>query len=121
MDEKNNNDNINEQNLFTTLGKLIESKVDNEEISRAHKQGSHLLSLLESEKTKLDPENELKTAVMFIVEGLNSGLHPLDLSKKELQILQEFYGENWYKKFGYKRSEVPHVSISLEKLERLKN
>lgn len=54
-----------------------------------------------------DPEKEMQEAIFYINEGLKSGLHPEDLEKKELQIMYEVYGDNWFEKYGYDRSEVP--------------
>lgn len=54
-----------------------------------------------------DPEKEMKDAIFYITEGLKSGVHPEDLSKKELQIMYDIYGDNWYEQYGYYQDEVP--------------
>jgi hypothetical protein len=54
-----------------------------------------------------DPEKEMKEAILYIKEGLKSGVHPEDLSSKELQIMYDIYGDEWYKEYGYYQDEVP--------------
>ena len=83
-----------------------------EELERYKKMGEHMLSnpnILQTSVIK-NPEDDMKQALMYIVEGINSGLHPTDLSKQEIKILREFYGENWYLKFGFHPSEIPHFN-----------
>ncbi len=54
-----------------------------------------------------DPEKEIMEAVIYIDSGLKSGLHPDNLSQKELQIMYEIKGSKWYEAYGYSSTEVP--------------
>ena len=54
-----------------------------------------------------DPEKEMKEAIFYIREGLKSGLHPEDLSPKELEIMYDVYGDDWGAEYGYERREMP--------------
>ena len=54
-----------------------------------------------------NPEKEMKDAIFYIKEGLKSGVHPEDMSKKELQIMYDIYGDEWYEEYGYNQDEVP--------------
>lgn len=53
-------------------------------------------------------------AVAYIEEGLKSGLMPDDLDENEVILLQKTYGEEWYKKYGFSREEVPEPGLSLQ-------
>lgn len=53
-------------------------------------------------------------AVAYIEEGLKSGLLPQDLDENEVILLQQTYGEEWYKKYGFSREEVPEPGLSLQ-------
>jgi len=62
--------------------------------------------------------NQLMTpadeAVAYIEEGLKSGLLPEDLDENEVILLQQTYGEEWYKKYGFSREEVSEPGLSLQ-------
>ena len=53
-------------------------------------------------------------AIAYIEEGLKSGLMPHDLDENEVILLQQTYGEEWYKKYGFSREEVPEPGLSLQ-------
>jgi len=62
-------------------------------------------------KQLITPADE---AVAYIEEGLKSGLLPEDLDENEVILLQQTYGEEWYKKYGFSREEVPEPGLSLQ-------
>ena len=51
-------------------------------------------------------ENTKFEEATYIVEGLKSGMHPSYLEPNELEILEEAYGKQWYKKFGYTKKDL---------------
>ena len=59
----------------------------------------------------------LSDAVNYIVESVKSGLHPSMLNENEKVILNEFYGEEWYKKFGYVKEDLIDI-VTLKKDEK---
>lgn len=61
---------------------------------------------------KMEPP--LRESVKYVVEGLNSGLHPKYLLEKEVEVLYKYYGEKWYTRWGFKQSDIPekkHISM----------
>ena len=46
-------------------------------------------------------EDSLSDGIFYINEALKSGLHPVELSEKETQLLHDIYGPQWYEKYGY--------------------
>jgi hypothetical protein len=53
-------------------------------------------------------------SVAYVEEGLKSGLLPEDLSEDEVILLQKAFGEEWYKKYGFTKEEVPEPGLSLK-------
>ena len=60
-------------------------------------------------------EQETVKGIFYIKEALKAGLHPKDMSPKEIQLMYEFYGAEWYKEYGYEKEEVPEPQCALEK------
>ena len=48
----------------------------------------------------------IEEALAYIVEGIKSGLHPIDLYNDECTVLIAAYGEQWYEKFGYTKNDL---------------
>ena len=44
----------------------------------------------------------MEEALSYVVQGLQSGLHPKYITEDEDALLQAAYGEQWYEKWGYK-------------------
>ena len=47
-------------------------------------------------------EINMEEALAYVVQGLDSGLHPKYITEDEDALLQAAYGEDWYKKWDYK-------------------
>lgn len=47
----------------------------------------------------------MQEAVLYVEEGLKSGLLPKDLEDDEKVLMKEAYGEKWYVRFGYNTLE----------------
>jgi hypothetical protein len=45
--------------------------------------------------------------------SLRSGLDPFELSPPEIESLEEHYGSEWYKNFGYTEKDVPKSFINI--------
>src|SRR3990167_9943906 len=73
--------------------------------------------MFSDEKMKLVQETskpvETKDIIMYAIQSLKSGLNPMDLSKEEVDALNEIYGEKWYIRFDLKKEEVPQRAISI--------
>lgn len=54
--------------------------------------------------SKVPTYQELAT---YALESIKSGLHPRELSIQEIEAVCKVYGKKWYKKFDYKKSDVP--------------
>jgi len=45
-------------------------------------------------------------AVAYIESSLKSGLHPSMLEENEKALLQDNYGDEWYKRWGYVEEDL---------------
>lgn len=95
-----------------------------EDVEKYKKIGEQMYGSVNFQDSKIlnNVPAPVEEAVAYVEEGLKSGLHPKDLDNDELYCLIEAYGEEWYKKYGYTRAEVPEPGLNLdvkEKLDRL--
>ena len=49
---------------------------------------------------------EMVDAVLYLTEGLKSGIHPRDLEKDEQRLLAEAYGNEWYTNWNYTSDDL---------------
>jgi hypothetical protein len=64
-------------------------------------------------------DKSLDESAFYIAEGLKAGLAPSELDENEVQILTSVYGEEWYKRFGFNRKDVPEVGLGLDAKKHL--
>ncbi len=60
--------------------------------------------------THLNLPSFLKDALLYIIEGIKSGLHPSMLSEDEINVLKEAYGNEWYTNFGFKKEDLDNIN-----------
>ena len=51
----------------------------------------------------------MEDALIAIFESLKSGLHPSLLDKDEIRLLEEVFGETWYKIFNYVEGDLKDI------------
>lgn len=101
-------------NLYDS--KVVQSVIKNmtsEQRQRYKKIGESLYNTTNFKDRKLlhNVEPPLKESIKYIVEGLNSGLHPKYLTEKEVEILGKFYGRDWYQRWDYKKTDLPEQKV----------
>lgn len=79
-----------------------------EEKQKMKEAGEQIYSCMNEDGTMKDPLDE---AMVYIRHGLDSGLHPRDLEKNELQVVIEKIGENWYENWGWTQEDMKEVTI----------
>lgn len=69
--------------------------------------GKEMYGNIDFEKSKIlnNLPPPMQEALMYIEEGLKSGLHPNDIEEDERALLEEAYGKEWYKRYGYEESD----------------
>ena len=82
-----------------------------EDLEKYKKVGEQLYGNVNFEDSTV--VNQLMTpadeAVAYIEEGLKSGLLPQDLDENEVILLQQTYGEEWYKKWDYTKEDLEQI------------
>lgn len=103
-------DSINlQRQSIQKFNKYMQSLLPEGELETFKKIGEHMYDnkhIFYSQKDTLLPEtNEntihLEESLAYIIEGLNSGLHPKFLTDDETHLVQAAYGEEWYKRWNY--------------------
>ena len=78
-----------------------------EQLEQYKKIGEQMYGAGKMEKMETpDLDDRFKESAAYIIEGLKSGLLPKDLDTDERRILQEVYGDEWYKKWGYTAKDI---------------
>lgn len=57
----------------------------------------------------------MSEALAYVEESLKSGLHPSMLDDNEKEVLKGYYGDDWYKKWGYVEGDLTDiVTVKIE-------
>lgn len=82
-----------------------------EELLRYEKIGESIFKDINFETSSISNNEDplLSDAVAYITEGLKSGLHPSMLDSNEINVLENFYGKEWYKSWGYKKEDLTEI------------
>jgi len=51
----------------------------------------------------------MEEVIAYITEQLKSGIHPSFLEENEIEVLKDFYGEDWYLKWGYSKEDITKI------------
>lgn len=68
---------------------------------------------LQTEKKREDDKENPDDILRYADEALKAGLDPMDLSKKEVQLLTDMRGPKWYEEYDYEEDEVPKAEFGL--------
>ena len=66
-------------------------------------------STIITEDNNLNLPEHMVEALMYIIETIKSGLHPSMLEENEIKLLEEAYGIEWYKQFGYVKEDLTDI------------
>lgn len=105
-------DNKNEGFSSPFLQEAINA-LSEEDKERYQKMGNYMLSKMEKNLSGTKSEPPTAEVLVYIENGLKSGLHPKDLLQKELQVMFEQRGDKWFEEYGYTEDEVPKPTISI--------
>lgn len=92
-----------------------------EDIEKYNKLGESMFKDIDFVKAEVAGESSgsfpeyVKDAIAYIYESLKSGLHPSMLSKEEITVLENFDGEEWYKKWGYEKGDLSDIVTIVKK------
>ena len=75
--------------------------------------GERLFAGIDYESANPDLESIVSEAVAYIKNQLQSGMHPSMLELNEKQTMENVYGQEWYKKWGYIEQDLTQI-VTLE-------
>ena len=61
----------------------------------------------ESDPQPKSVEEDMVSGLFYVRESLKAGLHPRDMEERELRLMYEVYGSNWYAEYGYNSDDIP--------------
>jgi hypothetical protein len=100
------------------------TEMSQETIDEYKRAGEYMLNnfnynaIDEKQETKRLEREQL---LMFADQGLKSGLSPKELTEQELGILNEVYGDEWYKRYGLSSENIPVPMFQLATKEKKTN
>lgn len=94
-----------------------------EEIENYKKIGEQLYGSVNFEDSKVinSMPPPMEEAVAYVESGIKSGLLPSDLDENEIVLLTDAFGQEWYKRYGFKREDVPEAGLSLSMKKDIDN
>lgn len=66
-------------------------------------------STIITEDNNLNLPEHMAEALLYINETIKSGLHPSMLEENDIKLLEEAYGKEWYKQFGYVEGDLTDI------------
>ena len=81
--------------------------------------GEHLYGSTNFIDSNIVNKPSVAETIAYIEEGIKSGLLPIDLTEDEVIVLFEEYGEEWYKRYGFGKDDVPEPGLSIEMKKNL--
>jgi len=103
---------LTEDNLFNNpMVQAARAALSDEDKERYKRRGEEMYNSVDFANNKLInnfPE-EMLESLAHVEEQLRSGLHPADMEKNERAILQEAYGKEWYKKWGFINEDLTQI------------
>ena len=99
-------------NLFTNP--MIESALkalSPEELSRYRALGEDLYGTVDFEQNKIlnNTPAPMYEAGAYLREQLKSGLHPSMMDDDEKRLMEELFGKEWYKEWGYVEGDLTDI------------
>lgn len=108
---------MNNEDLFnSSFAESVRKSLSPEQLAEYEKIGDYMYShdgykvaTMGSQVT--EPVQE--ELIAYAISALRSGLHPSDLSLKEIAGIAGLYGDKWYEEFGYTKEDIRPPSITV--------
>jgi len=103
-ESKEKEDLFNNPMVKSAMAAMTPEQLEDYKIMGKH---MHSIDFTEEIPRPKDLEQETVNGVFYIKDALKSGLHPRDMTTKEIQLMYDVYGKDWFREYGYKKNEVP--------------
>lgn len=96
---------------------MARQNMPTEELEKYKKLGESMYADIDFPTSKVINNNEIDNnlpehmvdAVIYLQEAIKSGLHPSMLEENDVKLLEEAYGKEWYKQFGYIEEDLKDI------------
>lgn len=106
------NNNFTEQDLFNNpMVTAAFAAMSDTEKERYKEIGECMYGHLNFEDSRfvVDPNFKMKEALACIEAQIRSGIHPSYLEENEHLVLEDAYGKEWFKKWGYTQQDLKGI------------
>jgi hypothetical protein len=114
----------NKNNLFNNP--MVDSAMkalSTEQLEKYKIMGDYIHGTNFEEKTPqpLNIEDSLRDGIFYIDQAIKSGLHPTELSHREVQLMTDIYGSEWYINYGYDKDDVHGLHPTINNRDTILN
>jgi hypothetical protein len=100
-----------QKELFEGIKKNMEKGMTEEQISDLKKLGEKFHESFDVTAGTVEDLNKIsmEESLAYVVESIKSGIHPSYLDENEIAMIKSGYGDEWYKKWGYKKEDLEKI------------
>ena len=92
---------LQDQLFNNEMIKKAKESMTPEQLEEYKKKGEQFFADVNFEDKNGNTVPPVESACAYITEGLKSGMHPSYLDEDEKIVMEEIYGKEWYKKWGW--------------------
>ena len=110
--KKDTRNDVQDTDLFNNpMIRAAEAALSDKDKARYKELGEEMYGSLNFEENKVinNIPPPMQEAVTYLEYQLRSGLHPSDMEEKEKILLQDIYGEEWYKKWNFVKEDLNEI------------
>jgi len=100
---------LNDNDLFNNpMVNSAAAAMSSEQKDEYAKIGEKIYETTDFETNKIlnNMPDPMVDSILHLTVQLRSGLHPIDLSNEDIDLLKEAYGDKWYEKWGYEEKDL---------------
>jgi len=102
---------MNQNNLFDNpMVNSARKSMSKEQLEDYRIKGESMFKNIDFENASINNMPPMMSdAIYYLEEIIKSGMHISMLEESEKKLLEEVYGEEWYKHFGYVKEDVNEI------------
>ena len=100
---------LNDNDLFNNpMVKSAAAAMSSEQKDEYSKIGEKMYGTTDFETNKIlnNMPDPMVDSILHLTVQLRSGLHPVDLTTEDIDLLKTAYGDKWYEKWGYEEKDL---------------
>ena len=112
QEKKNKQERISDLSLFNNNMLKNASNAIGETDKQRYKQlGEEMFDSIDFEEGNVlnNYPPPVRESILDIEQQIKDGLHPTDMEESEKKLLEEIYGKEWYKKWGFSKEDLVEI------------